>query len=199
MGDGAQYAKVILYYGYNNLMENPTSSVEKVLVPYQESIDSAAKLIEDNKEKLDAAIMECYGQTDMARCIRKIPETIACAYSGHGITKGTYLTHLAMFLNIISNSSIKGDYGKLSGGGYTAWTNSDFFILSHYNQDLGIRDSAGNLLKNEVGFVANVGAFVVGNKYYPIIDDLRRMFPNKNIIKAEEVPNFVSSEVGSFT
>ena len=71
-------------------MENPTPSVEKVLVPYQESIDSAAKLIEDNKERLDAAIMECYGQTDMARCIRKIPETVACAYSGHGITKGTY-------------------------------------------------------------------------------------------------------------
>lgn len=179
-------------------MENHKNPNEKILAAYQESLGCAVKLFEEHKGELDTAFAACFGQTDMSRYLRLIPENIASRFSGHGITRGDRVTNLAMFLNIVANDSLKGDYGKLSGGGYTAWTNSDFFIISHYNKDLGIRDEAGNLHKNEVGFTADIGAYIVCNKYYPIIEELRRMFPNKNIIKAEEIADFVSVEAGSF-
>ncbi len=146
---------------------------------------------------------EDFGRRDIPEVFRHIPEEVGKRFYGHGITRiGKYHTDfdkLAAFINILDNESIVGDYGSLNGGQLGVFKNADFLILSHCDTHLGttqgtVGDGRG-LVKNEIGWVANIGACVVSNKYHPILEELRRLYPDKNIITAQEIPQYLNREV----
>lgn len=41
-------------------------------------------------------------------------------------------------------------------------------------------------------FKINIGMLVVNTKFYPLVEELRNMFPNRTIIKANEIPEHFS-------
>jgi hypothetical protein len=177
--------------------KTPNPSEEKSLVLYQESLVLATKLYDEYKDDLAKAQMDNFGRANMSEYINQIPKEVAEKFYAHGITRGTQTTNLAVFMNILANDSIKGDYGALIGGQFGAWTRSDLLILSHYDRHLGVSgDGDSRLKKNEIGWVADIGAYVISNKYYPVLDELKKLYPGKNIIRADEIPQFVSQEVG---
>jgi len=93
----------------------------------------------------------------------------------------------------LENSTIKGDQGPIGGGQLGAYTNVDFLIVSHVDVDLfGGQD----FVKNEIGFVSNIGAYVIGSRFYPIIDELKFMYPDRNIIRADSIFEYVNKEIG---
>jgi hypothetical protein len=175
------------------------------LVPYEQSFKLAVQLMDRKRQGLALADNENFGRSDIPDFIQSIPDTIKSRFFGHGITReGKYrdrADRLAAFINILDNNTIKGDYGPLLGGQPSAYTNVDLLILSHLDKHLGTFEGVGEpvggskLTTNNIGWVADVGAYVVGNKYSPIIDELKKLYPNKNIIRADEISDFVSEEI----
>ena len=43
---------------------------------------------------------------------------------------------------------------------------------------------------NEIGWEADIGAIVVNTKYYPLVEEFKEMFPDVNIIKANELSEY---------
>jgi len=185
-------------------MENtPNNQVEKTSVPYEYSFEVATKLLKQYNRELALADNDNFGNRNTPEIIYELPEEITERFYGHGITKaGPNCTHadtLAAFINILDNNAVKGYYGPLSGGQFGAYANSDFLLISHCDTELGILETGienGNkLVQNEIGWEGNIGAYVVSNKYYPIIEELRKLYPDKNIIKADEVPQYLAQEI----
>jgi hypothetical protein len=179
-------------------MENPTlNQQETPLTPYEDSLSDATKLYGEYRKELIEAENQNFGHSDTNNFIKIIPLAIQEKIYCHGITRGDGIQNLAALLNILSNETVKGDYGPLSGIA-AGWSSADIILLSHYNKQLGIIDENNirnnQLVKNEIGWKANVGAYVISNKYYPILNELKKLFPDKNIIRADEIPRFVDEE-----
>jgi hypothetical protein len=115
-------------------------------------------------------------------------------YSGHGvIPREDELYQLGAGLNILANKRIIGSIGHLDKeeGFNSAWTrNADFFILSQKGKPL--RGEIQTISKN--GWNANIGAFVVNTHFYALVDEFKNMFPDVNIIKANELENYFHSQ-----
>jgi len=126
-------------------------------------------------------------------------------FSGHGISRGLHENILAAFINILENSFIKGDVGHINvhakgdyGSRTHSDTNADFFIISHADKRLGLfpkNETDKKLLYNKGAWAADAGAFVVNYDFYPIIDELRKMYPYANIVKANELSDFIEKEL----
>ncbi len=181
-------------------MEKNPQTKEAKVVSYEESLALAEQLDEQYKTLLIQAGMENFGHSNIPDYLRQIPDEEKNRFSAHGITRGNRVTNLAALLNILSNNAIKGMYGKLAGGHGGGWTNCDLLLISHYDRELGVLKTdqtrgGDRLEKDEIGFIADVGAFVISNKYYPVIDDLKKIYPDKNIIRAEDIPQFIDGEL----
>ena len=182
-----------------------TNKGEKPLVSYEQSFALATKLTKQYHDELVLADNENFGHANTRDFIKQIPEEIREKFYGHGITRvGKHYTNadkLAAFINILDNDSIKGDYGKLVGGQFGAWASADLLILSHYDTHLGIpKGTPGDgqgLIQNEIGWVANIGAYIVSNKYYPVLNELKKLYPGKNIIRADEISQYIDREVSN--
>lgn len=177
--------------------QNPQPKQE--FVPFEES----EKLAQELLEKYDAEItaqanqdvngwnpsfsMEMY-QNAIDHYLRDIPVETLEHYWAHGITRGRDLEWVTAALNILSNGGIRGDVGKLSGMYSGFMTQCNFLVvLEKDNPFPGGKPQR----PDETGlFKINVGALVVNTKFYPLVDELRSMFPNRNIIKANEIPEY---------
>ncbi len=182
-----------------------TEQREQKLVYYKESLGFAEKLLERYGEKIKENLSkdvdgwdETY--TDYQRSIdhflEQIPDDILNRYQAHGITRKDEIDRLAAVLNILANSSIKGWSGRLGGetGGYGAYKNADYLVISKLDKPLSIKNEKGETRFNEIGWEADIGAFVVDTKYYPLVEELKAMFPTTNIIKANELPKYFESK-----
>ena len=198
-----------------NIIDQRKTSEGKV-VSYKESLELAKSLLEKYKNEIlqnrDKDVDgfdngELY--TDFQKSIKhfmiEIPEDIKKHYSGHGITRNSGLDQLAGFLNIAANKAIKGYCGLIVGSdGYNAYTHGDFIILSKKDINLPVKEFSSKSREEESVFIeidngnlawkANIGAMVVDVKYYPLVEELKKMFPEINIIKANELPKYFGIE-----
>lgn len=180
------------------------SEADTKLVPIEESRKEANRLLKKYETELqlaekvpyDKEISELPTDSAIKHFMNERPGVLH-EFIGHGVNKGTREDKLAAFLNILSNRTIIGDTGPLTYNGMavTAYTRSPFLLLSHYRQELVARGQDGRPKRNIVGEEVNVGAFVVNNDFYPIVDELREMFSGVNIIKANELASYISAEV----
>lgn len=156
---------------------------EKKLVSYEESQKLAAELLKrfqneiaDNEQKDVDSWGEPYTdfQTSTEHFLKRIPEDILKHYGAHGITRKSTIDRLAGALSILANKSIKGSYGPLGGEtyGYGAYKNANFLVISKFDKPLMFRreeSSKEEPIFNEIGWEADIGAFVVDVHFYPIV------------------------------
>lgn len=202
-------------------MEKVPENQEKLLVPFEESLKLARQLLSRHEAGMREMISEEYvpasdwpavmfGKSPISYFLRQFPEDIRARFEGHGIYKipGKYAGlkawefHLAAFLNILQNGAVKGDSARIAKSGfYDAITSGDFLLISHADQSLPrYQEDSGRgrgPLTNKVGWIVDVGAYVVGTQFYPMIDDLKEMFPSANIIRANELPEYIKREIGA--
>lgn len=186
------------------------SRQEKPLVPFEQSLELAKKLIEQYTQELsDIQIPDnmpeedrravAWGKSAIRHFFNKIPKETLERFEGHGIFRRDYEGNLGAFINILQNRSVKGDSAKLENSGYyNANTSADFFIVSHADKPLPVyveKSDRTQVARNKIGGLADVGAFVVNTLYYPIVDELKTMFPEANIIRANEIPEYVAKEI----
>jgi hypothetical protein len=153
----------------------------------------AVSYMTEDVEKEEGIWNSTSGTDAISGFLERIPEEVKKDFWGHGITKGNNEFKLTAFLNLLANKSVKGEEGPLKGY-MSAYSNASFFIISRYRQHLSMREGDAKVKSNEIGWVADVGAFVVNYDHYPIIDELRKMFPGERIIKASELPEYIASE-----
>lgn len=173
-------------------------------VSWQESLELSKKLWEKYKEEIFANyekdvdnlgemwIPQYQKSTDIF--LDKIPEEIQEHYWGHGVTRGDDFEVVASVLNIMANKFMKGDSAPLAGvGAYGPWTSADFFVISKADKPLYLEGSE-NDIRGEDGRTkatkVDIGAIVVDVKYYPMVEELRQMYPDVNIIKANQIPEY---------
>ena len=90
---------------------------------------------------------------------------------------------LAAVLNILSTGEIKGYWAPLKNSGYiNAYTSGPFLILSHKYKTL------------MSGQKQSIGAVVVNAEFYPLVEKLKKIFPDMNIIKASEMYDYMRKE-----
>ncbi len=175
-------------------------------IPFEQSLQMARKLMEDHEDELiniRAALPEedreaiRFNGSSIEHHLNKFPKETLKRFWGHGIFRGDAEKNLAALINVIQNKSIKGSIATLVDSGYyDAAKDGDFLVLSHADTTLAVLNENGKPIFNEIGLVINAGAYVVNAKLYPIIDDLKVLFPDANILMANEVPEYVNSETG---
>jgi hypothetical protein len=197
--------------GFNDVIENISqqrgeSHKQEKLVTYTESLQLAKELSSQYETTIKSNMykdVDGWGEpyTDYQKSIgyylKQIPDDIQERFQGHGITRNDEIDQLAGALNILANKSIKGYCGRLGGEttGYEARTNGNFLVVSRIDKGLPItkeQDGRQQSISDEIGWKADIGAFVVDTKYYPMIDELKIMFPDVNIIKANELPSYLT-------
>jgi hypothetical protein len=185
----------------------PSESTE--LVSFEESLRIARDLFDRHAKELaefqvpDNQLLTerereatKFGRSSIKHYLSKFPPEVLERFSGHGVFRGDPEKNLAILINILQNQTIKGDSARLVNSGYyDAGKDGDVLLLSHIDQALGIHDEEGNQISNSIGWKADIGAYVVNSRLYPVIDDLRAFFPTANIIKANELPNYIDHEI----
>ncbi len=188
-----------------NITKAPEVKKEKRLITYEESLELAKDLLNRHKNEIlgqKDKDVDGWGTpyTDHQKSIRhfidKTPQDILERFVGHGITKKGEIDRLAAALNILANKSIQGSCGQLAGniGGYNAYKDGDFIVISKLDTNFRIMQELDGRLQpelNEIGLLVNIGAFVVDTKYYSMVEELKTMFPDVNMIKANELPEYL--------
>lgn len=177
---------------------------EKELVPYEKSLELAKKLFEKYESQIRDNMYEdidgwgnvyTENQRSIRHFLEKIPDDVLKHYQGHGITRNSKVEQLAGALSVMANKSIKGWYGPLGGetGGYGAYKTAELLAISKFDKGLPVTQEVNSRQEqvfNEIGWKADIGAFVVDTRYYPMIEELKAMFPDVNIIKANELTEY---------
>lgn len=194
-------------------MEEIPENNERPLIQYEQSLELARNLLRKYRDEIRAMLIVDnmpepdreagkWGKSTTEYFIRKFPEKTLERFEGHGVRRGNVERKLASFINIIQNGAIKGECAKLENSGYyDADIGSDLLVISHIDTPLPVYPTTGTEderrwpLKNDIGWIANPGAFVVGMILYPIVDELKLMFPNVNIIRANEVGDYFDQEI----
>ena len=188
---------------------------EKELIPFEKSMEVATSLLAEHGEEIhdidatgiysksnllteeDRRAIQ-YGGSATEYFFRKFPDAILERFVGHGMFRKEQKERLASLINVLQNRFIQGDCARLQNSGYyDAVYDADFVIISYLDKHLlAYSDSENRLVeRNDIGWLADIGACVVDAKFYPIVEDLRRMFPDINIIKANEIENFITQEL----
>ena len=167
------------------------------------SVEESKKLAQELLTKYDSEIMlqahkdingwnmpfavEMY-QNAIGHYLEEIPEETLGHYWAHGISRGRDLEWLAGALNVLANGGIKGDVGKLNGMFQGFMTQSSFLVILEKDNPF---PNGKPEKPDETGlFKVNVGALIVNTKFYPLVDELKSMFPDRIIIKANEIPEY---------
>lgn len=108
---------------------------------------------------------------------------------GHG-TSSVLDDEIASVINIATNKKMEGWTSKVGGPSGQARKAGSFLILSPRGEEL----LKHNLPDGKMSWEPNIGAIAVNNKLYPMIEELKSMFPDINFIKANELPNYISGK-----
>ncbi|MGB7957904.1 MAG: hypothetical protein WCF77_03650 [Minisyncoccia bacterium] len=138
--------------------------------------------------------------------LRQFPPDVLRHYYGHGVTRGDQLDHLTAAISILTNNAVQGGVARLEGSGYAdAYTNGSFLAVSRRDDEMIDRDknkapALVSLGQNQytgkeiTAMKIHPGALVVNAEFYPIVPELRAMFPEANILYANELPDYIKEE-----
>ena len=186
--------------------ENPRHETEK-LVSIEESKGLAKQLltlyesqIRNYLQKDVDGLGKLYTdyQDSTSHFLKMISEDIREHYQGHGITRGSELDRLTALLNIMANQAIKGEHGPLVGGDSAVirafQKEIEFLVISKKDKPLHKEQGKNGRMQpifNEMNqWQADIGTIIVNTKYYPLVSEFRKMFPNVSIIKASELTEY---------
>jgi hypothetical protein len=170
--------------------EESKKIAQELLSKYESEI--SAQAYKDINGWNQSFVTEQY-QNAIEYYMREIPKETLEHYYGHGITRGRDLEWLTAALNVLSNEGVRGDVSKLVGSGFIdAYTHGSFLVILKKDDAF----PGGKPQKpDETGlFKINLGALIVNTKFYPLIDEMRRMFPKRTIIKANEIPHYFEQQ-----
>ena len=184
--------------------ENIPEVETKKMVSIEQSERLAKQLLSHYESEIEANLhkdVDGWGepytdyQDSTRHFLEMISEVIRERYQGHGITRKDEVDKLTAVLNIMANQTIKGECGPLSGIGGTIVNayqhGTGFLVISKIDHLLPSKPP----IFNELGqWKADIGAIVVNVKYYPLANELRELFPDVNIIKANELQEYFPKE-----
>ncbi|HEY4474663.1 MAG TPA: hypothetical protein VJC06_01955 [Candidatus Paceibacterota bacterium] len=194
-------------------MKEETPQLKQVVSPEQSRKESEELLALHEQELLDNMNKEVDGVEAIYRdypsliehFIKQVPEEQLQRFWGHGITRGRNVDQLSSALNLLENKVMIGDSAQLKSVFQSAWTDGPFLVISEKDKSLVIggtfEECGKNLVKIGIhrytgedirAIKINIGAFVVDAKFYPLVKDLRKRFPNVNIIYARDLPTYLS-------
>lgn len=183
--------------------KNNTST--EAFIYLEESKQLAKKLYDNYKEKIYANYekdIDNFGdiripwyQQSTSSYLDKVPDEIKKHYQGHWIRPQRNaiddedVIELSVVLNIMANKCIKGSSASFSSDKtpITPWI-MPFLIVSKKDKELLFDDRDFELQHHAMK--ADIGAIIVDVKYYPLVDELKKMFPDINIIKANQLQNY---------
>lgn len=138
------------------------------------------------------------------RFLEEVPDEITTRFWAHGVTREAGIGNLAAVMSIIETGQIAG-YSAIIGGDHGgAWTDGDALIVSKIDQSLFKEDSKGELIRHEIvgndGQItvmceADIGAVILNDRLYPLADELKTMYPDVKIIRADEMKSFFEEEI----
>lgn len=138
------------------------------------------------------------------RFLKEVPDEITTRFWAHGVTREAGIGNLAAVMSIIETNQVAGYSGIIGGGQYGAWDNGDALIVSKIDQPLFKEDSEGETIRHEIigndGQItdvceADIGAVILNDRLYPLADELKTMYPDVKIIRADEMKSFFEEEV----
>jgi len=173
-------------------------NAEKSRVSYERCLEEARELYNRYGKKMaEITYEEVDGVSPFKKSLIRhflsaVPPELQEQYFGHGITRGGNVDMLAALLEILYNHSIRGDYARLAGSGFIdAYKFGSALIVSRRGEDLGRREGGRLKINSDRTFDTDIGAVVLNRVFYPLIDELKKMFPNENIIKASEIAEYM--------
>lgn len=133
-----------------------------------------------------------FGKSGISLYLKDVPEEVQKRFVGHGITRQDATGNLAALISIIQDNVLKGDSAPLRGSPQQdAFSTADFFIISHLDKQLiSVRTPNGQA-------TVDVGAYIIDTKFYPLVEKLKGLFPNANIIRANELADYIAAELAS--
>ena len=144
--------------------------------------------------------MEGPWQNGMYHFMSLIKPEVLERFFGHGITRGNEIDRVAALHSIINNSMIKGDAGLLANSGHVNAFIAPIMIISYVDQPLMSKNFyEANPQEIQripyIGWKANIGAIVLDVKYYPLINEFKKIAPKYNFIKSEDLPAYFQSQL----
>jgi hypothetical protein len=181
---------------------------EDILARYQQAILEKVNYPVDDGGLLEPAM----ANVAIEKNLRKIPSQTLREYRGHGVTRGNHVDRLTAAISILENEAMKGDCARLAESGrIDAYADGDFLAVSRKGDQFMEWSGEGgdrrpvfvSLGENEYtgkdirAVKIRPGALVVNAYFYPIVEELRRMFPGKKILYANELQDYIKSEEAS--
>lgn len=177
-----------------------SSGPEEILVDEDSLQRAATDLFEQHRDEI---LRPDHDRRSIARALEQFPDEVLHGYWGHGVTRGGEIGNLAAALSMLQHNAFIGSSARLAGSGYVdAWSHGDFLALS--KKDAMLSPSLANNKPQRVAFKfksgqvkyglrMDLGALVVSDQFVPIIESMRMMFPQANIIPAAELANYINS------
>lgn len=184
-----------------------------IISPEQSRKEAEELLAQHEQELLDNMYKEVDGVEATYRdypnliehFIKQVPEEQLKKFWGHGITRGRDIDQLAAAINILENKAMRGDSAQLKSVWQSAWTDGPFLVISVADKPLVPGETFEERGKNVIkigehrytgedikAIKIDIGALVVNAKFYPLVEDLRKRFPDVNIIYARDLPAYLS-------
>lgn len=192
---------------------NEEGTESREFLSYEKALEKSDYLLDKYKSQMKANLQKdvdgWYGGEENTRggyqrsiehyIKEEIPREILSHYYGHGVTRGGYRDHMAALLCMATNKSIKGDASPLTKKDAVyipAYIEAEILALSPKDISMQPRIKGKHGMSEPVfnpdqSWKANIGAIAVDVHYYPLVEELRHMFPNVNIIRANELPNYL--------
>jgi hypothetical protein len=130
--------------------------------------------------------------------LKNIPPEVLVRFWGHGITKGSKEDQLTAVMAIAEKSLIKGWAGNFTRSQPPVYTSGPALVISKIDGSLMKRDKNGEPLLHKLkglnqldytadAWEADIGAIILNSEFYPFADELKKMYPDVKIFKANEM------------
>lgn len=188
--------------------------IEQIIDP-DECRKEAEELYIQFKEQIESQINQPVdGITQMGEPYPKlfehylvsVPEDIQSQYWAHGVTRGRALDQLAATLSILRNKAIVGDTSRLRKSGFQdAWTDGGFLLISKKDNELipgktpeerarhrvVLGKKSAYSVDDVLAIKVDIGAIVVNAEFYPLVEELRKRFPETKILYARGLSEYL--------
>lgn len=180
-----------------------TLAVEEIVVDEAELNRTATEVFERKRDAILTHDENASGQKSIPNALQRFPDEVLQNYWGHGVTRGDEIDNIAAVMSMLRNNAFIGWTAPLANSrGTDAWTHGDFLAISRKGEELSPRPNnkpqlvtfRTNTGQTKPGLRMDLGALVVTDRFEPIIDDLRQMFPQANIISAAELPEYINTQ-----